>query len=86
VNRESKKVSVEIFGEPYVIRGTSPEDYIRDLAKEVDRRMHEVSLRSPRLAVHQVATLVALNLADELAKIRDEQKTVMDLLGEKEEE
>lgn len=78
--QECQKVTVKIFGEQHIIRGEMPEQYIRDLAAEVDRRMKEVSARFPRLAAHQVATLVALNLADELAKLKEEQQTVMDML------
>lgn len=83
---EEQKVSVQIFGELHVIRGKGSEDYIKGLAAEVDKRMKEIALKFPRLAAHQVATLVALNLADELAKLKEEQQTVMDMLGENDKE
>lgn len=83
MNHEDIKVSVQIFGELHVIRGKGSEDHILNLASDVDKRMREISLRFPRLAAHQVATLVALNLADELSKIKEEQNSVMDMLGEK---
>jgi len=83
VNHEDLKVSVQIFGELHVIRGKGSEDHILNLASDVDKRMREISLRFPRLAAHQVATLVALNLADELSKLKEEQNSVMDMLGEK---
>ncbi|NLI91236.1 MAG: cell division protein ZapA [Peptococcaceae bacterium] len=82
VSWEEQKVSVQIFGELHVIRGKGSEDYIMGLAADVDKRMRDIALKFPRLAAHQVATLVALNLADELAKIKEEQKTVLDMLGE----
>ncbi|HHV64337.1 MAG TPA: cell division protein ZapA [Peptococcaceae bacterium] len=84
MNREEQKVSVQIFGELHVIRGKGSEDYIRGLAALVDSRMREVAQKFPRLAAHQVAILVALNLADELTRLKEEHKTVMDLLGENE--
>ena len=83
MNQEDLKVSVQIFGELHVIRGKGSEDHILDLASDVDKRMREISLKFPRLAAHQVATLVALNLADELSKLKEEQNSVMDMLGEK---
>lgn len=83
MNQEDLKVSVQIFGELHVIRGKGSEDYILNLASDVDKRMREISIRFPRLAAHQVATLVALNLADELSKLKEEQNSVMDMLGEK---
>lgn len=82
MNREDQKVSVQIFGELHVIRGKGTEEYIKNLANDVDKRMREIALKFPRLAAHQVATLVALNLADELTKLKEEQRTVMDMLGE----
>ncbi|KUO59243.1 MAG: hypothetical protein APF84_09940 [Gracilibacter sp. BRH_c7a] len=82
MNQEDLKVSVQIFGELHVIRGKGSEEHIINLASDVDKRMREISLRFPRLAAHQVATLVALNLADELSKLKEEQKSVMDMLGE----
>lgn len=83
MNHEDLKVSVQIFGELHVIRGKGSEDHILNLASDVDKRMREISLRFPRLAAHQIATLVALNLADELSKLKEEQNSVMDMLGEK---
>jgi cell division protein ZapA len=82
VKREEQKVSVQIFGELHVIRGKGTEEHIKSLAALVDSRMREVAQKFPRLAAHQVAILVALNLADELAKLKEEQKTVMEMLGE----
>lgn len=82
MNREEQKISVQIFGELHVIRGKGSEEYIKAVAADVDKRMKEIALKFPRLAAHQVATLVALNLADELGKLKEEQKTLMDMLGE----
>jgi len=84
VSWEEQKISVQIFGELHVIRGKGSEEYIKGLAADVDKRMRDIALKFPRLAAHQVATLAALNLADELSKIKEEQRTVMDLLGENE--
>lgn len=82
MNPEDQKVSVQIFGELHVIRGKGSEEHIKNLARDVDKKMHEVALKFPRLAAHQVAILVALNLADELSKVKEEQNTVLDMLGE----
>ncbi|ADY54623.1 protein of unknown function DUF710 [Syntrophobotulus glycolicus DSM 8271] len=83
MTQEANKVIVHIFGEQHAIKGKGSEDYIRSLAYDVDRRMKEVSLKYPLLAAHQVAVLVSLNMADEIAKLKEEQKTVLDMLGEK---
>ena len=80
MNQDSQKVPVQIFGESYIVKGSGTEEYITSLAKEVDKRMKETASKFPRLAAHQVATLVALNLADELYRLREEQKTVLAML------
>jgi len=82
VNPEEQKVSVLIFGELHVIRGKGSEQYIKKLAHDVDKRMEEIALKFPRLPAHQVAILAALNFADELAKIKEEQMTLLNMLGE----
>ncbi|MDQ7092098.1 cell division protein ZapA [Desulfosporosinus sp. PR] len=83
MTQESVKIAVEIFGEKHVVRGEGTAAYIQSLAHEVDKKMRLISQRLPRLGVHQVAILTALNLADDLAKLREEQETLMQLLGEK---
>ncbi|WP_206810959.1 cell division protein ZapA [Paradesulfitobacterium ferrireducens] len=74
---------VEIFGEKYAVRGEASPEHIQAVAREVDKRMHLIAQRFPRLPYHQVAVLAALNLADDLARLREEQETLMQLLGEK---
>jgi cell division protein ZapA len=83
VTQEASKVIVHIFGEQHVIKGKGSEEYIRNLAYDVDRRMKEISLKYPLLAAHQVAVLVSLNMADEIARLKEEHKTLLDMLGEK---
>ena len=78
-----QKIAVEIFGERHIIRGEGEPDYIRELAYEVDKKMHLIAQRLPRLAVHQVAILAALNLADELQKLKQEHESLLQLLDEK---
>ncbi|AFQ42216.1 MULTISPECIES: cell division protein ZapA [Desulfosporosinus] len=81
--QEPVKITVEIFGEKHVVRGEGTASYIQGLAHEVDKKMRLIAQRLPRLSVHQTAVLTALNFADELAKLKEEQETLMQLLGEK---
>ena len=76
---------MEIFGEKYVVRGEGTEIYIQGLAHEIDKKMRLIAQRMPRLSIQQMAVLTALNLADELAKLREEQEALMQLLGDKSE-
>lgn len=84
MSEEQGKVVVEIYGEKYVIRGGDSPEHIQKVAHEVDKKMRLIAQRMPRLAVHQVAILAALNLADELGKLREEQETLMQLIGNSE--
>ena len=77
------KITVEIFGEKHIVRGDRTPEYIQGLAGEVDKKMRLLAQRLPRLPHHQIAVLTALNFADELAKLREEQETLLELLGEK---
>ncbi|ACL18289.1 cell division protein ZapA [Desulfitobacterium sp. LBE] len=82
---ENEKVIVEIFGEKHVIRGQESPEHILKVAREVDKKMRLIAQRTPRLAIHQIAILAALNLADELEKIKEEQETLMQLIEAQEE-
>ena len=42
-----KLVNVRIFGQEYPIRASSNEDYIKEVAAYVDKKMHEVQRSVP---------------------------------------
>ncbi|MHB8126746.1 MAG: cell division protein ZapA [Desulfitobacteriaceae bacterium] len=83
MSQETQKITVDIFGERQVVRGEGTAEYIQGLAHEVDKKMRIISARLPRLSLHQVAILAALNFADELAKLREEYETLIQLLDDK---
>lgn len=85
MTEEQGKVTVEIFGEKHIIRGEESPEHIQKVAKAVDKKMRLIAQRIPRLGVHQIAILAALNLADELEKLREEQEALMELMGNPEE-
>lgn len=67
------RVQVTIYGESYALRGDAPPEHLEALAVEVDRRMRDIAQRNPRLGTLHVAVLAALQLADELKRLRQEQ-------------
>lgn len=83
VSGDIQKIAVEIFGERHIVRGEGEPEYIQALAHEVDKKMRLIAQRLPRLAVHQVAILAALNLADDLEKLKEEQENLLQLLDDK---
>ena len=63
-----RSVEVHIYGQKYVIRSESSEEYVREVASLVDRKMREVAQRGRSVSTLNVAVLAALNIADELLK------------------
>jgi cell division protein ZapA len=63
-------VVVEIYDQIYHLRGVDPQ-YIERLAAMVDGKMRAVSARGGTVDSLRVAVLAALNIADELATLRE---------------
>ncbi len=64
-----QSISVDIYDQVYHLRGTDP-DYIDSLARSVDAKMRAVSAHGGTVDSLRVAVLAALNIADELATLR----------------
>lgn len=79
---EVTSVRVQIFGEEHIIKGQASQEYIEELALSVDIRLEEIQKGNPMLPRHQVAILVAINLANELEKLKEEHKELLALLEE----
>ncbi len=69
-------IQVEIFGQKYSLRGGADAAYIRELAALVDSRMKEVQRGTGTSDGYRIAILAALNLADELCRIRSQQTSL----------
>ncbi|SFR97906.1 cell division protein ZapA [Granulicella pectinivorans] len=62
-------VSVEIYDQVYHLRGSDPA-YIAKLAASVDAKMRTVAQQGTTVDSLRVAVLAALNIADELQRLR----------------
>lgn len=65
-------VTVEIAGQRYPIRSELDEHYVAELAAYVDQKMRAASDAAPASDMLGLAVLVALNLADEYFRARQE--------------
>lgn len=65
---------VEIFGRSYLIKGDADEQYTSELADYVDKRMREIAEKNPSIPPSKMAILAALNIANELFKLKEEFK------------
>lgn len=66
----TKSVKVEIYNQPYNIRGNGDPEYIIQLAEFVDRRMRDVAAATLTVDSLKVAILAALHIADELHQLK----------------
>ena len=74
---------VYILGQKYTIKGDEPEEYIRELASFVDGKLKEVYNAAPNITPVKATILAALDIADELFKIKNEQEELTKNIEEK---
>ena len=71
----SSVITVEIAGQRYPIRSALDERYVTELAAYVDQKMRTAADSAPSSDMLGLAVLVALNIADELFRERNQQHT-----------
>ncbi|AEE90866.1 Cell division protein ZapA [Tepidanaerobacter acetatoxydans Re1] len=76
------RVKVNINGEDYYLRGTASVDYIKKVAQYVDREMFNLSKDYPNLSRTRIAVLAALNITDELFKLKQEYEEFLATFGD----
>lgn len=82
-NGSDAAVSVDIYDQVYTLRGTDPEHIVR-LAATVDEKMRAVAAHGSTVDSLRVAVLAALNIADELARLRSRYETLARSIGQSE--
>jgi cell division protein ZapA len=70
----SSVITVEIAGQRYPIRSVLDERYVTELAAYVDQKMRSAADSAPASDMLGLAVLVALNVADELFRERNQQQ------------
>lgn len=80
----AEDVEVEIFGQVFrIAAGEASETYIQRLAAYVDERMRTISDSAKTIPLTRVAILTALNIADDLLKLREQLDQSSDLFNSK---
>lgn len=79
-DEKKNKVTVEIFGNAYALRGNIEAERITRLALLVDEKMKKIAQENPRLPPLKVAVLVALNLADENLNLAEDYAVLMEMI------
>jgi cell division protein ZapA len=68
----AEDVEVEIFGQIFhVAAGDATPAYIQRLAYYVDEKMRAIAAATKAMSLNRIAILTALNIADDLFKLRD---------------
>lgn len=76
MEKEKRNITeVEIYRESYKIVNDALPKHTQSLAKYVDARMKDISQSASTISSMKVAVLAALNIADELFKVKKELKT-----------
>jgi cell division protein ZapA len=76
-------VTVEIAGQQYPIRSGLDANYVAELAAYVDQKMRAASDAAPATDRLGLAVLVALNLADECFRARQQESSAGGTLNER---
>ena len=76
-------IHIEIQGQRYPIKTTLEPRYVQDLAAFVDRKMTLAVQASPSSDMLGLAVLTALNIADEMFRLRDQRLDEYDSITER---
>jgi cell division protein ZapA len=83
---EKQSVRVNIWGIEYALKSESEPQYIEDLANYVDQKMRKLGEGSANKSQVKIAVLTALNIADELFRLkRKYEKLISDIESTSEE-
>jgi len=69
-------VQVEIFGQMYTLKGGEDANRVRELADYVNVKMRDIQKGTGVSEGYRVAILAALNIADELHRIKVQQQSL----------
>ena len=70
------KVTVNLLGKVYTLKGDVDSDHMVKVSKYVDQRLRELQEQLPGLDSGKLSLLVALNLADELFQARQDENHI----------
>lgn len=73
------RVTVNILDEEYVIRGDVSTECMQEVASYVHGMMQKLAEHNPHISRHKLAVLTAINLADEVLRLKARLKTDSDI-------
>ena len=76
MNGKKSVVRVTIVGEEYSIRSDASADHTESVARYVDQAIRRIRSNAPPVESHKVAILAALQITDELFRLRESSEEV----------
>lgn len=73
-DQEKTRVTIIIMGEEYILRSSSSPEEMHRVGRYVDQLMRTLSEKNMQMSRHKIAVLAALNLADELIRLKEDVK------------
>lgn len=80
-----RKVEVSLLGQRFAVKSDRDEAYLHQVANFVNRKFDELRRQSRTASSHQLALLVAMNLADEMFRNEERHASVRDRLRQQSE-
>lgn len=82
MSKKKNRITVEICGESYALKGDVEPEIIKEVAAVLDARMSQVAKANPRQSTARIAVLAALNITDELLRLEKDYKQILKMLKE----
>ena len=76
------QLRVNIFGSEYTLLSDNNEEYVKEIAAYLDKKMREMDKNQLIKSSSRLAILTALNITEELFQEREYRKKVIDQLNE----
>ncbi len=76
-------IPVEIYDQTYYLQGGPDPEYVKRLAASLDERMREIADSTRTIDSLKVAVLAALTMADEVERLKQENRELSAMLTEK---
>jgi cell division protein ZapA len=73
-----RHVAVQIMGQTLTVASEADEEWVKALAEGVDKRLRQVLANGRTVVSMSAAIAVALNLADELEKLKQEHQKLVE--------
>jgi len=83
MNHPDDSIPVEIYDQTYYLRGGPDPEYVKRLAESLDEKMREIADATRTIDSLKVAVLAALTMADEVERLKEENRELSSVLLEK---